>query len=102
MKRYHYLVLALLIPFSMYSTWVMWEIGYLGIWQAGFASIGSVQILWDLAIACVLICSWLKVDAMKRGMNPYPWWIATLTTGTLAPLIYLLVRREERIQTISA
>ena len=82
-----------LLDFALFSTWVMWEVGYFGIWQAGMASPGAWQILIDLVIAGGLICSWMVVDARKHGWNPWPWVAATFALGTLVPLVYLL-RRE--------
>lgn len=84
-----------LSSFTIFSTWVMWEIGYLGVWQAGFVSSGSLQILLDLVIGCFLICSWMIRDAKARGLNPAPWIIGVLTTGTIAALVYLLVREYQ-------
>lgn len=69
----------------------MWKAGYIGIWQAGIASPGSLQILLDLFICAGLICVWMIADARKRGVNAWP--IATLFVGSLAPLGYL-IRRE--------
>jgi len=86
---------VILISFAIYSTWVMWERGYLGIWEAGFINSASFQILLDLAIACFLICCWIHGDARARGISPYPWMIATFATGTLAPLVYLLIREYQ-------
>jgi len=83
------------IDFAAFSAWVMWHEGYMGIWQAGFVSSASLQILLDLAICCFLICSWIKRDAEERGVNPYPWIIATLLTGSIAPLVYLIVREYQ-------
>jgi len=74
----------------------MWKIGYMGIWQAGIESPGSLQILLDLAVCCLLICSWIKNDAQARGVNPYPWIVATFTSGSLAILVYLIVREYQK------
>jgi len=92
------------IDFAVFSSWVMWNEGYLGIWQAGFTSSGSLQILLDLAICCLLICSWIKGDAEANGLNPYPWMLATFATGSLAPLVYLIVReyrKEKQLEEVS-
>lgn len=85
-----------LLDFALFSTYAMWEVGYLGIWQAGMASVGAWQVLMDLVIACSLICCWMVVDARQRGVNPWPWVLATFAAGTLAPLLYLLVREYSR------
>jgi len=84
-----------LIDFSAFSAWVMWEVGYFGIWEAGMASPGSWQILIDLIIAGGLICSWIVMDARKRGVNPWPWVATTFALGTLVPLTYLVWREYE-------
>lgn len=88
------LLWSVLIEFALFSGWVMWEVGYLGIWQAGFASAGSLQVLLDLVICAGLIGVWLFNDARQRGMNPWPWLVATLLAGSLAPLLYLIVREQ--------
>jgi hypothetical protein len=87
-----FLLWGMFIGFSLFSTWVLWEVGYFGIWQAGFTSAGGLQILLDLVICCFLIASWMKKDAESRGLNPYPWIIGTLFMGSISPLVYLLVR----------
>ncbi len=81
-----------LIDFAAFSSWVMWKVGYFGIWEAGFASPGALQILIDLVIAGGLICTWIVMDARKRGVNPWPWVVVTFMVGSLAPLAYLLWR----------
>lgn len=86
----------ILIGFGLFSAWVMGEVGYFGIWRAGFDSPGSMQILADLAIGAGLICSWLVVDARRRGTNPWPWVVATILAGSLAPLAYLVTRKSEQ------
>lgn len=90
-------LVSVLVLFGGFSTWVMWQVGYSGIWLAGLDNPGSLQILLDLAIACTLICSWIYQDAKSRGINPYPWFIATLLGGSLAPLVYLICRSEKKI-----
>jgi len=74
----------------------MWNVGYAGIWQAGLESTGSLQILLDLAICCLIICSWINTDARSKGINPYPWFVAVLTTGSLAVLVYLIAREHRK------
>ena len=84
------------ISFGLFSSWVMWEVGYMGIWQAGFESPGSLQILLDLVVCCLLICSWIKNDADARGVNPYPWIAFVFSSGSLAILVYLIVREYQK------
>lgn len=90
-----WLLWFVLIDFTVFSVWVMWDIGYMGIWQAGFTDSGSLQILLDLAICCMIFISWMIGDAKARGVNPAPWIVATLAMGSIAPLAYLLVREYQ-------
>ena len=78
--------------FGAYSLWLLLDVGYIAIWQAGFASASSFQILMDLVIACLIVSSWMIGDAKARGVTVWPWILAVVTTGTLAILVYLIVR----------
>lgn len=95
------LLWVLFVDFFIFSMWVMWDVGYLGIWQAGMVSPASWQILIDLAMGCLLISSWIKGDAEQRGVNPWPWIVGTLLVGTLAPLMYLIVREYQRSPSLT-
>lgn len=95
MKKIKLSLLFVLVVFGGFSTWVMWQVGYSGIWLAGFDNLGSMQILLDLAVACSLICFWIYQDAKSRGSNPYPWMIGTFLGGSLAPLLYCLFREKK-------
>lgn len=88
-----WLTAALLLPFSVYSFWVMARIGYDGIWRDGLALPGSQQILADLVVMALLSCLWLRADARAHGRPVLPWILLTLTCGSLGPLLYLLTAR---------
>lgn len=99
------LLWIVLLDFAAFSGWVMWEIGYLGIWQAGMSSPGAIQILIDLVILGGLFCTWMIKDARKRQVNPWPWVVSTFALGSLVPLTYLLVREykngdQQALQTL--
>ena len=44
-------------------------------------------------IALGLFLVWMWRDAKAEGRNPWPWILITLATGSIGPLIYLLVYR---------
>ena len=73
------------------------EVGYFGLWQAGFASNASLQILLDLCIACGLGGLWLIGDAKRRGVTAWPWLIAVLALGSIGLLAYLFLREREAV-----
>lgn len=54
------------LDFAALTGWAFDEIGYFGIWAAGFAGPGAVQILVDLVIVCVLACVWMVGDARAQ------------------------------------
>ena len=86
------LLIAILTLFGGYSLWLLLDVGYFAIWQAGFTSPSSLQILMDLVVACLIISSWMIGDARARGVMVWPWIVAVVATGTLAILLYLIVR----------
>lgn len=86
------LVALVLLAFGGFSMFVMWEIGYLGIWQAGISGLGEMQVLVDLVIACAIIGMWMLVDAPERGISPWPYLALVLVGGSLGVLVYLLRR----------
>lgn len=87
---------VILLAFAGFSTWVLLDVGYLGIWAAGFESAGAMQILFDLVISCLVFSSWMLADAKVRKVNPWPWLLAILATGSIAILVYLLVREIQK------
>lgn len=87
------ILIVVLLGFGAYSGWAMWQVGYFGIWQAGLNGPGETQILLDLVVACLLICSWMVQDARSRGRNAWPYVAVTLAAGSFGPLAYLLFGR---------
>lgn len=92
MKLRTILLLVIFALFGGYSFWLLFDIGYFAIWQAGFTSPAAVQILLDLVVSCLIISSWMIGDAKARGINVKPWLVAVLATGSIAILIYLIIR----------
>jgi hypothetical protein len=87
------LLFALLGGFGLFSTYVLYGHGYIGLWQAGFTNAATLQILLDLVIACTILIAWMFRDAPQRGLNPWPYALMTLAGGSLGVLVYL-IRRE--------
>ncbi len=98
MNRSKTMLWLVLLSFSALSFWAITQVGYLGIWRAGFASPGALQILGDLVVCCGLLIHWMVGDARRRSLNPWPWVVATLLGGSLVLLVYLLFRPEDDSQ----
>lgn len=86
-------ITLVLLVFGVFSGYVMYQIGYTGIWRAGFSGLGEMQILADLVIACAVIGLWMIGDARARGINPLPYLLLVLVGGSLGVLLYLLRRQ---------
>jgi Terpene cyclase DEP1 len=90
------LLIAIFVLFDAYTLYAIYEVGYFGIFEAGMANPGSLQVFFDLVIACGLISWWILVDARARGRNPWPYLLITLVGGSLGPLLYLLLAGERQ------
>lgn len=84
-------LLVVIAAFGVYSSTVMLEVGYFGIWQSVFVNAATVQVLLDLVIVCSLASAWIISDAGKSGRNPWPYVLITLAGGSFGPLFYLLM-----------
>ena len=77
------------LAFGAYSLWALAQVGYLGLWQGGFANPGSTQITFDLIVSCLLLLGFVAQDAKAQGRLFWPWALATLALGSLGVLGYL-------------
>ncbi len=95
MNRRPALFVKIFCAFFAYTAWVAWQrdpplLEYLAALRSGT---WGAQILVDLAISLGLVCTWLIRDARQRGRRAWPWVLATPFFGSLAPLLYLALRR---------
>ncbi len=81
------------IDFVAYTGYVVWQDGYFAFIPMAISSLWNLQVFLDLVIALLLVCTWMLIDARKRGANAWPYVIATFFIGSIAPLWYL-IRRE--------
>lgn len=81
--------------FLAYTLYVVATEGYFGFVPAIVTSPWHTQIFLDLLVACVIIGSWMVVDARRRGKTVWPFIVAIPFTGSLSPLVYLIVREHQ-------
>lgn len=86
------LILAL-AAFGAFSSYVMWEVGYLGIWQAGMSSLGAWQVLLDLVLMSFIALGFIWRDARHTGRTVWPFALLTVAAGSFGPLLYLLLAK---------
>lgn len=83
-----------LLGFGAYSLWALAQVGYLGLWQGGFATIGGTQITLDLIVSCLLLLGYIARDCRAAGRAFWPWLLAVLALGSIGALLYLLRPRQ--------
>lgn len=85
------LLAAVFAAFGAFSLYAMWQVGYLGIWQAGMASVGAWQLLLDFVITSLLLLGFVARDARQTGRKLWPYALITLAAGSFGPMLYLLL-----------
>lgn len=86
-------VLAVLLPFALYSTYVLIEVGYLGLLKSHM-HLAGYQVFADLVIVCSLAMVWMWRDAATNDRNVWPYLVVTLVLGSIGPMLYLLLARQ--------
>ncbi len=88
-------LLPVFLGFTALTAWALFNHGLVG-WVPELLStpIGITAAV-DLVIALTIVVVWMWSDARGRGINPVPYLVVTLLTGSIGPLAYLL-RRESR------
>ena len=84
----------LLVPFLVLTGYAVMEVGFVGIFAYQLESPAGWQVFADLAISLVLVLTWMIPQARREGRNPWPWVVATLFTGSIAPLAFLALGRS--------
>jgi hypothetical protein len=91
-----------LADFTAYSLWVAANGGGVSEVFGLFAVnpwIGQVTL--DLVIALSFVSVWIWRDATAHGRNPLPWIIATVFTGSIAPLTYFVFRPSDASEPLA-
>ncbi len=86
------LPLAVLVPFSAYSIWVILQKGYFGFIELAMREPWGAQMLIDLAISVFLFATWMRRDARERGIPAWPYLLALPFLGSIVSLVYLIHR----------
>ena len=82
--------------FGAYSLYVIWQLGYIGLWTALLSNIAGWQVVLDLLITSALLLGYLWRDAQASGRRFWPYVLLTLTAGSFGPLLYLLLAPSRR------
>ena len=85
-------LIAVIGLFGVLTALALLDVGYFGILAPHLQSWGGGQVFADLVILAVLACVWMVADGRARGINPWPFVIATFLLGSFGVLFYLVVR----------
>lgn len=70
-------------------------------WALGLLSVpATAQVVIDLYLACGLILAWMYYDTLNRQGSIKVWFlyaVLTLFTGSLALLVYLIMREHQSL-----
>jgi Terpene cyclase DEP1 len=83
---------VVLFDFVALNARVIYQYGYIGFFEAMFENIATIAVFVDLTIALSLIAYWMWQDTRKRGTAFLPYFLLTLTFGSVGPLLYLIRR----------
>jgi hypothetical protein len=86
------LLIVVIGLFGVLSALALMDVGYWGILAPHFQSWGGGQVFADLVILAVLACVWMVADGRSRGINTWPFVIATMLLGSFGVLFYLVLR----------
>lgn len=85
---------AVLVLFMLYTGWIVWEFGYLSVFQVAFREHPTTQAVVDLWIACGLLFFIMILDNRRSGTpvrSVAPYALVTLLAGSIGPLLYFVV-----------
>jgi hypothetical protein len=86
------IALGLLVPFTVYSLWVVAGHGYTGFLSLAGREPWAMQLLLDLVLACSFGIAWMRGDAKRRGIASWPFIPVILLFGSIGLLGYAVVR----------
>ena len=80
-----------LLVFAVFSVWVgvTDPVGWVAVVQAKWGA----QIGLDLCISLSLLWTFLLRDPGVRAARPWPWMLATIPLGSIAPMLFLVIHR---------
>jgi uncharacterized protein DUF2834 len=82
-----------LLDFSGFSAYAVYQYGLVGVFEQAFANTATTLLFTDLSIALSLVMLWMWQDARERGVSVIPYVLLTFGLGSVGPLLYLF-RRE--------
>lgn len=84
---------TVLVLFSIYTGWIVWEFGYTSVFEVSFREHPSTQVVVDLFVTGGILLLVMILDNQRSG-RPFrkvlPFALATIFAGSIGPLLYFL------------
>ena len=85
----------ILIDFLGLTAYVIYEVGFIGAFDAAFSGLSGALLTVDLLLNLVILNIWMYFDARKRGKSAWPYIAVSAMTGAGGPLLYFAMRDAE-------
>lgn len=89
------ILVIVLTAFLALTALALYFDGLIAIFEPLWTRWAGAQLVIDLVIALSLWLVWMWKDAKAAGRSPWLWVILTFGTGSIAPLIYLLLYKTK-------
>ena len=80
-----------LFDFTLFTGWVLLSQNNGALFRDLLGNPWGVQVFIDLCLAALFASGWIYRDAKRRGLNPWPWILAMVPTGSISLLAYATV-----------
>jgi hypothetical protein len=77
-----------LIDFVLFTGWILFTQESWPLITELLQNPWGLQVSIDLCLAALFASSWIHADARRRGLNPWPWILAMIPTGSISLLAY--------------
>jgi hypothetical protein len=88
-----FLLTIVLVLFSVYTGWIVWEFGYTSVFEVSFREHPSTQAVVDLFVMGGVLLLVMIFDNQRSGRPLHkilPFVLLTIFAGSIGPLLYLL------------
>jgi len=83
---------VVLAGFAAFTAWMVMAHGYAAFFALVHREPWALHMLVDLVIMLCLGIGWMRADAGRRGIRPWPYIVATALLGSLGVLAYCVRR----------
>lgn len=88
---------AILILFSAYTGWIVWEFGYLSVFEVSLREHPSTQVVVDLFVTGFILFLVMIADNRRRGRplkKVLPFLVLGIFAGSIGGLLYFLINPD--------